>query len=90
LKKPKARSAATAATRREAARLARVRYGAVVSDFSVVLDAEREALTSQDTLMRAQTATASALVAVYRALGGGWVADVTGAKEVAMSAPSQN
>jgi multidrug efflux system outer membrane protein len=66
------RQAIAAAAAREAARLARLRFDAGVSDFSVVLDAEREALNSDDLLMQARTATASALVVVYRALGGGW------------------
>ena len=58
----------------EAARLARLRFGAGVADFSVVLDAEREVLNSEDALMQTQTATATALVGVYRTLGGGWQA----------------
>ena len=58
----------------EAARLARLRFGAGVADFSVVLDAERELLTNEDALMQTQTATATALVGVYRTLGGGWQA----------------
>jgi outer membrane protein, multidrug efflux system len=57
---------------REAARLARLRYAAGLSDLSLVLDAERQILSSEDTLMQAQTATATALVSVYRTLGGGW------------------
>lgn len=61
-----------AASAEEAARLARLRYEAGVTDFLVVLDAEREVLNSRDQLVQAQTGTASALVAVYRALGGGW------------------
>jgi multidrug efflux system outer membrane protein len=66
------RQAAAAADAQEAARLARLRFGAGVSDFSVVLDVEREALVSEELLMRAQTETATALVSVYRTLGGGW------------------
>lgn len=60
---------------RQAAQLARVRYGAGVADFLAVLDAEREALNTEDALMQAQADTAGALVAVYRALGGGWAAE---------------
>jgi multidrug efflux system outer membrane protein len=56
----------------EAARLARLRYEAGVTDFLAVLDAEREALSNRDQWVQAQTGTATALVAVYRALGGGW------------------
>ncbi len=56
----------------EAARLARVRYEAGVTDFLVVLDAERDVLNQRDQLAQAQVGTATALVAVYRTLGGGW------------------
>jgi multidrug efflux system outer membrane protein len=58
----------------EAAQLARLRFEAGVTDFGVVLDAEREALASRDQSVQAQVGTATALVAVYRALGGGWAA----------------
>ena len=37
-----------------------------------MLDAERTLLTSQDQLAQSETRTATALVAVYKALGGGW------------------
>ncbi len=56
----------------EAARLARLRFDAGASDFLSVLDAERNLLQSQDVLVQAQGGTLTALVAVYRALGGGW------------------
>jgi len=56
----------------EAARLARLRYEAGMTDFLAVLDAEREVLGNRDQLVQAQVGTATALVAVYRALGGGW------------------
>jgi outer membrane protein, multidrug efflux system len=79
------RQAVAAGHAQEAARLARERYSAGVSDFSVVLDAERDVLSNQDALMQAQTATASALVGVYRALGGGWQADGVASKELASS-----
>ncbi|MGE0373621.1 MAG: TolC family protein, partial [Gammaproteobacteria bacterium] len=56
----------------EAARLARVRYEAGASDLLTVLDAERTALAARDALVQSQQGTLSSLVAVYRALGGGW------------------
>ena len=37
-----------------------------------VLDAEREALAARDRLAQATTAGATSLVAVYKALAGGW------------------
>ena len=56
----------------EATQLARKRYEAGVTDFLAVLDAERELLNNRDQQVQAQVGTATALVAVYRALGGGW------------------
>jgi NodT family efflux transporter outer membrane factor (OMF) lipoprotein len=46
------------------------REGAV--DFQRVLDAQRSLLTSQDSLARTRSAVATNLVALYKALGGGW------------------
>jgi len=58
----------------EAASLARKRYEAGLTDFLAVLDAEREVLANRYQQVQAQVGTATALVAVYRALGGGWTA----------------
>ncbi|WP_240939626.1 efflux transporter outer membrane subunit [Diaphorobacter sp. HDW4A] len=57
-----------------ASTLALLRYEAGSSDFLAVLDAERESLQQQDAYLQAQVSTASALVSVYRSLGGGWEA----------------
>ncbi len=62
--------AAQSATK--AAEIARARFGAGSSDFLAVLDAERELLAARDRLAQAQTASATSLVAVYKALAGGW------------------
>jgi hypothetical protein len=43
-----------------------------VADVLTVLDAERTLLSAQDQLADRDTRTATALVAVYKALGGGW------------------
>jgi multidrug efflux system outer membrane protein len=43
-----------------------------VADFLTVLDAERMLLAAQDLLADSETLTATALVGVYKALGGGW------------------
>jgi hypothetical protein len=43
-----------------------------VADVLTVLDAERTLLSAQDQLADSDTRTATALVAVYTALGGGW------------------
>jgi multidrug efflux system outer membrane protein len=55
-----------------AASLARVRYENGASDFLQVLDAERTLLQSEDRLARSRTEAATSLIAVYKALGGGW------------------
>jgi multidrug efflux system outer membrane protein len=52
--------------------LARERYRFGVADFLTVLDAERTLLAAQDQLADSETRTATAIVAVYKALGGGW------------------
>jgi outer membrane protein TolC len=54
-----------------AAELARLRFEGGVADFLQVLDAERSLLAAQDQLAQGRTDTITALVAVYRAIGGG-------------------
>ena len=56
-----------------AAKLARQRFEGGLSDFLSVLQAERDALFAEDNLAQARTQTATALIAVYKALGGGWM-----------------
>jgi len=56
----------------EAQQLARVRFDAGAADFLTVLDAERQTLSARDALVQSQLSQATALVSVYRALGGGW------------------
>lgn len=55
-----------------AAQLASVRYEEGVSDFLLVLDAERTQLEADDRLAQSRADSATALVAVYKALGTGW------------------
>ena len=55
----------------QAANLARQRFEGGTADFLSVLDAERTLLEAQDRLAASQTRTVTALVAVYKALGGG-------------------
>ncbi len=55
-----------------AAKIARARFDAGTIDFLALLDAERELLLARDRLAQGQTAAATSLVAVYRALAGGW------------------
>jgi outer membrane protein TolC len=53
---------------------AQSQYRAGLVDFQTLLDAERTLLTSQDGLATARGDRATALVQLYKALGGGWQA----------------
>jgi multidrug efflux system outer membrane protein len=55
-----------------ASTIARGRFEAGVIDFLAVLDAERENLAARDQLAQSQAGAAVALVAVFKALAGGW------------------
>jgi outer membrane protein, multidrug efflux system len=55
-----------------AAQLARARFDGGMVDFLEVLDAERTQLEAEDLLAQSRTDTATSLIAVYKALGGGW------------------
>ena len=63
---------AAAAAGSEAARLARLRFDGGVADFLQVLDAERSQLETEDRLVQSETRSAVALVALYKAMAGGW------------------
>jgi len=67
-------SAAQASVR--AHELAHLRFEEGVSDFLTVLDAEFRLLQDQDRLAQSETATATALTALYKALGGGWESSI--------------
>ncbi len=64
----------------EAMGLARQRYDSGVADFLPVLDAERTQLDVQAQLAQSETRTATSLVAIYKALGGGWESEQQAAK----------
>lgn len=53
-------------------KLTLIRYREGESDYTTVLDAEQQQLKVQTSLANAQGAVPLALVALYRALGGGW------------------
>lgn len=55
-----------------AARIARSRYEGGLIDFLEVLDTERTQLATEDRLAQVRTEAATSLIAVYKALGGGW------------------
>ncbi|MDF2641519.1 MAG: outer rane efflux protein [Pseudomonas sp.] len=57
---------------RAAARLASVQYREGTADFLVLLDAERERLAAEDTQAQAEIDLYRGIVAIYKALGGGW------------------
>ncbi len=63
---------ASAQAAEQAVALADQRYRGGVTDFLTVLDAQRTQLAVQEQLAQSETRTATALVAVYKALGGGW------------------
>lgn len=63
-------SAAKASERAD--ELAHLRFNEGVSDFLTVLDTELRLLQDQERLALSETATATALAALYKALGGGW------------------
>jgi multidrug efflux system outer membrane protein len=62
--------AATASDK--AADLAQKRFEGGLIDFLEVLDAQRTALSAELTLSQSRTDSATALIAVYKALGAGW------------------
>ncbi|HEY7923935.1 MAG TPA: efflux transporter outer membrane subunit [Vicinamibacteria bacterium] len=66
--------AAVDSTRRALA-LATDRYTSGLENFLSVLDAERSVYAAEDQLVRSERTTAVTLIAVYKALGGGWSAD---------------
>lgn len=57
---------------REAYRLADVRFRVGTTDFLSLLEAQRTVFQAADAVAQAEAARYSALVGVYRALGGGW------------------
>jgi NodT family efflux transporter outer membrane factor (OMF) lipoprotein len=75
--------AAAATAARNAADLARQRYGAGLIDFQSVLDTERTRLSVEDGLASARADGVQALVRLYKALGGGWSPQAASAKDPA-------
>ena len=57
---------------RAAARQAEIRYREGTVDFLVLLDAERERLAAEDAQAQAEVEVYRGVVALYKALGGGW------------------
>jgi NodT family efflux transporter outer membrane factor (OMF) lipoprotein len=59
----------------EAAQIAGDQYRQGLTDFLTVLDAQRSLYAAQDELARSQQAVTTDLIALYKALGGGWEID---------------
>jgi multidrug efflux system outer membrane protein len=57
---------------RSAANLASIQYREGTADFLVLLDAERERLAAEDSQAQAEIDLYRGIVAIYKALGGGW------------------
>ena len=57
---------------RRANDLARTLYQAGAADFQKVLDTDRPRLTAEETLASADADLLTAVIQLYKALGGGW------------------
>ena len=64
--------AAAPVHRQRAAQQAEIRYREGTADFLVLLDAERERLLAEDAQAQAEVELYRGVVAIYKALGGGW------------------
>ncbi|MBL1263966.1 efflux transporter outer membrane subunit [Candidatus Methylomicrobium oryzae] len=64
------RAAAEASVKAQA--LAHLRFDEGIADFLTVLDIESRLLQDQSQLAQSETAVATTLIAIYKALGGGW------------------
>ncbi len=63
---------ASVAANRRALELATERYTSGLENYLSVLDAQRSMYAAEDQLVQSQRNTAVTLIAVYKALGGGW------------------
>jgi NodT family efflux transporter outer membrane factor (OMF) lipoprotein len=72
----------------QAVTLARQRYRAGLIDFQTVLDTERSVLALEDYLKSSQAEHVTALIRLYKALGGGWLP--SGDKETHRESPAQH
>lgn len=70
-----------------AATLSGQMYQAGLSDFQQVLESQRALLLAEDNLVTAKSDTLTALIALYKALGGGWEADNTETNKPSEPAP---
>ena len=63
---------AAVSANKTALELANVQYKAGLSDFLAVLQSERDLAATQDLLAQSRASISTDLVALYKALGGGW------------------
>ena len=63
---------AAAASARNAAELSRNLYQSGLADFQQVLETQRTQLSAEDSLATADATLCTSLIALYKALGGGW------------------
>jgi outer membrane protein TolC len=63
---------AAVSANKTALELANVQYKAGLSDFLTVLQSERDLDATQDLLAQSQASISTDLIALYKALGGGW------------------
>jgi len=80
---------ATAAQNRDALTLARQRYASGVTTFLDVLDAERTLQQTELSLADSTTAVSTDLVALYKALGGGWELQPSAANDAGAGAHAE-
>ena len=66
---------ASVVANRRAVELATERYVSGLESFLSVLDARRSLYAAEDRLASSETAVVTSLIAVYKALGGGWDPD---------------
>ena len=62
---------------RRSVQLASARYQSGLIDFQSLLDAQRSLLATQESRLTARASRASAIVQLYKALGGGWPPEST-------------
>ena len=79
--------AAAAGETRRAVELARAQYEDGLTDFQAVLDSQRELAALEDDLAQSDASVATNLVAIYKALGGGWQSE-DGTEEPSAAAPA--
>lgn len=73
--------------RKEAYRIARLRYESGQENFLVMLDAERSLVTAQDQTIQSETRILTYLTQLYKALGGGWEVFDENGQPIAESTP---